>query len=81
MHRFLDGSERPITHASKNLTAAEQHYSQIEKEALSIIFDVKRFHQYLTRRSVELNTDRQPLLTIFNQTKGIPITTANRLQR
>ena len=81
MHRFIDGSEHPIAHASKTLTSTEQRYSQIEKEALSIVFGVKKFHQYLAGRSFELITDHQPLLTIFNPTKGIPISTANRLQR
>jgi hypothetical protein len=81
MHRYSDGSERPIAHASKTLTTAEQKYSQIEKEAFSIIFGVKKFHQYLVGRTFELNMDHRPLLTIFNPVKPIPVATANRLQR
>ena len=81
MHRGPNGAERPIAHASKTLTLAEKNYSQIEKEGLSIIYGTKTFHQYLAGRTFELVTDHQPLLSIFNPTKGIPVATANRLQR
>lgn len=63
------------------MSAAEKRYSQIEKEALSIVYGVRKFHQYLTGTKFELITDHQPLLTIFHPQKGIPMTTANRLQR
>ena len=43
---MVDGSERPITFASRSLATAEKHYSQLDKEALAIIFGVKHFHQY-----------------------------------
>lgn len=44
---FSDGLERPIAYGSRVLYQAECKYSQIEKEALSIIFGVKKFYQYL----------------------------------
>ena len=46
-HMYSDGSERPIAYASKSLTSAKKNHLQIEPEALSIIFGVRKFHQFL----------------------------------
>ena len=48
---------------------------------MSIIYGVKKFYQYLAGRKFELVTDHKPLVTIFGENKGIPTTTAGRLQR
>ncbi|XP_064464136.1 uncharacterized protein K02A2.6-like [Ornithodoros turicata] len=79
-HR-LHGVDRPIAHASKTLTVAETKYAQIEREALAIIFSVRKFHQYLWGRKFVLYTDHKPLTVIFGPSRGIPVTTASRLQR
>jgi hypothetical protein len=81
LHKMDDGKLRPISHASRTLLPAERNYSQIEKEALSIVFAVKKFHRFLHGRHFLLQTDHKPLLTIFGSKKGLPQHTANRLQR
>ena len=79
-HQFDDGTERPIAYSSKSLTPAE-NYSQIKREALSIIYGVKKFHQYLYGQKFLLLTDHKPLFTIFGERKGIPVMAASRRQR
>ena len=76
-----NGEERPIAHASKTLSSTQQRYSQIEREALSIIYGVKKFHQYLYGRKFTLITDHKPLVSIFSPNKNLPTMTVQRLQR
>ena len=80
-HVMENGEERPIAFASRTLNAAEKNYAQIHKEALSLVWGVKKFHCMLFARKFTLVTDHQPLISIFGPKKGIPATTAARLQR
>lgn len=76
-----DGGERPVVYVSRALTSAEKHYSQIEREALAIVFCLEKLHQYLYGRHFTLRTDHKPLVTIFGPKQGIPAMVASRLQR
>ena len=80
-HIYPDGSEKPIEYASRKLSESECRYSQIDKEALGIIWAVRRFHYYLYGREFELVTDHMPLTHIFNRNKGISEMSSNRLSR
>ena len=46
-HFMENGEETPIAFASRTLTASEGNYFHIEKEDLSIMFGLKKFHSYL----------------------------------
>ena len=81
VHRYPNGNERPIANMSKTLTTAERNYSQIHKEALSIIFGLKKFYQYLYGRPFILVTDHKTLTALFGVKKGTPLLAANRLAR
>ena len=80
-HRYPDGSERPIANASKTLSPTQRRYSQIQREALAVIFGLKKFHHFLYGRKFILVTDHKPLVAMFNPAKGTPTIAANRLAR
>ncbi|XP_054282540.1 uncharacterized protein K02A2.6-like [Macrosteles quadrilineatus] len=81
LSHLIDGQERPIAFASKTLSSSERNYSQLHREALALIFGVKKFHKYIYGRHCILQTDHQPLTAIFGSKKGVPSMSAARLQR
>ena len=59
---------RPIAYASRSMTKAETNYAQIEKEMLSIVFAVRKFHQYTyCKESVVVENDHKPLEMIMKK--------------
>lgn len=81
LSHVCDDGEHPIAFVSRTLTKAERNYSQIEKEALGLVFGIKKFHKYLFGRSFTLLTDHKPLLSILSTKANVPPITAARMQR
>ena len=56
-------------------------YSQLDKEALAIVFGIKKFHQYVYGRRFVIQTDHKPLERVFNPDKMTPPIAAAKIQR
>ncbi len=80
-HRLQDGSEQPVAFASRSLAPAEKVYSQLDKEALSIVFGGKNFNQYLLGRRFTILSDHKPLQHLFAEDKPIPTLASARIKR
>lgn len=59
--------KKPVAFASRSLSDAEQHYSQIEKEFLSILFACKKFEFYTYGRKFKVRNDHKPLTSIIEK--------------
>ena len=69
--------DRPVAYASRSLTTTE-HYAQIEKELLAVVFGMEKLDVYTYGRFVEIESDHKPLQSIMKK----PLVEApKRLQR
>ena len=59
---------QPVVYASRALTETEKRYSNIERELLGIVFGLKRLHHYTFGSSITVETDHQPLTSIWKKT-------------
>ena len=66
LEQNYEGEWKPIAFASRAMTQCEQHYAQIEKETLAIVFACERFHEYTYGKRVIVRSDHKPLTEIFS---------------
>ena len=57
----------PTAFSSKSLTEAGKRYSNIEREALGILYGPEKSHHYCFVREVSIITDHKPLTAIFKK--------------
>lgn len=60
-----DEEWRPVAYASRSLTATEQRYAQVEKEALGLTWACERFRNFLIGKHFQMETDHKPLLSLL----------------
>ena len=58
---------QPIAFASKSLSSTEQWYSNIEREALTILHGLQKFHHSCFSHKAHVITDQRPLVVIMGK--------------
>ncbi len=81
LSHLVNGVEKPVMFVSSSLSPAEKNYSQLHREALAIIFALKKLHNYLYAQKFVICTDNQALKEILSPGKNTPAVAAARLQR
>ena len=76
-----DNNWLPVQFVSRSLNSAERSYSQIEREALSVIFGCEKFKKFLLGSEFLLKNDHKPLKKLFANDALVPTTCSARLQR
>ena len=71
---------------SKLKSISEMKSSQMkllpnQEEGLTVVYAVKKFHQYVYSRQFTVLTDHKPLLGMLSEDKGIQPMTAARMQK
>ncbi|KAL7630558.1 UNVERIFIED_CONTAM: hypothetical protein RMT77_019250 [Armadillidium vulgare] len=60
-----EGTERPVSFASRTLTKSEKNYSITEMEALGIVFALKKFKNMINRYPITVKCDHTAAIAIF----------------
>ena len=79
-HKLEDGTEKPISFASYTLAPAERNYTQLDKEALAIMFGVKHFIT-LFGITFSIQSYHKLLQYLLRETQGIFSMASTRVQR
>ena len=74
-------NDHTVIYITRNLTSAKQKYSNVEREALAVVFAVTRLREFLLGRKITLRTDHKPLQYIFNRSNQILKVVSARLAR
>ena len=79
--RDSNDSWHPVQFISRTLNKAEQNYSNIEREALSVVYACEKFSKFLLGCHFTIRNDHQPLKKILKCNSGVPNNVSARLQR
>ncbi len=78
---ILSQDNHPVMYLSRRLNNMEKNYSNIEREALTVVWATSRARHYLLGKKFLLRSDHKPLEYIFNPLRELPKVTSARLMR
>ncbi len=58
---------KAVAYASRSLSPTESRYSQIEKEALGLVWACEKFSNYIIGAHIQLETDHKPLIPLLGK--------------
>ena len=71
----------PVLYASRKLSPTESRYSNIEREALAIVWACKRLEHFLLGKQFMIETDHKPLVYIFGPDQAVKSDISPRLMK
>ena len=80
-HQIPDETDQPAAYASRSLSSIERRYSQLDKEALLIIFGVTKFRQNLFGPQFVILSDHRPLSYLMAADNSIRAMASACIQR
>ena len=78
---ILSQEGHPVFYMSHKLSESESRYSNIEREALAIVWCTNRARSFLLGRKFKLISDHLPLQFLLNPNRSLPKVTSARIQR
>ena len=58
---------KAVANASRSMSDTEHRYSQIEKEALALVWSCGKFSNYILGKHMKLETDHKPLIPLLGK--------------
>lgn len=76
---IISQNNNPVLYLSRRLTLAEQRYSNIEREALAVVYTCRRARHLLLGKKFLLQRDHRPLEFIFHPSRDLAKVTSARI--
>ena len=68
--QYHEGEDwKPTAYASKSMSKMEKRYSQIEKEALALVWASEKFADYVIGKHIQIETDHKLLVPLLGTTQ------------